>query len=93
MQSAPAHDDILLPLVKSASATQEVTMYDIISFILFIVFSAVAVFFGWKYGTMYALKYWLVIQKFGEYLGTSIRGAISSVRTQRAVYTAAQMRR
>jgi hypothetical protein len=95
MQSnAPAHNDTPPPpIVRSASTRQEVTMYDIISFTMFVVFSAVAIYFGIKYGSMYSKPYWIVIQKFGEYLGTWIRQQLTSIRQQRVAYTAAQSAR
>lgn len=95
MQSnAPAHDETPPPpIVKSASTRQEVTVYDIISFILFVIFSAVAIYYGIKYGSMYSKQYWLVIQKFGEYLGTWFRNQFISMRQQRTAFLAGQQGR
>ena len=91
MQSAPAHSDTPAPppLVQSASTTKPTTFVDILNFIVYAIFTAVAVYYGWTMGQKYAVMYWTVIQKFGENLRTWVISTMSSIRQQRAAYTAA----
>ena len=96
MQSAPAQSETpaQLPLMKSASSSAPVTFVDILNFIVYAIFTGVAVYYGWTFGQKYAVMYWTVIQKFGENLRTWVITTMSSIRQQRAAYTAAtQMRR
>jgi len=91
MQSAPAHSDTPTPppIVRSASSSNPVTFMDVLNFIVYAIFTAVAVYYGWTFGQKYAVMYWTVIQKFGENLRTFVIDSISSIRQQRAAYTAA----
>ena len=96
MQSAPAQSETYAPppLIKSASSSNPVTFMDVLNFIVYAIFTAVAVYYGWTFGQKYAVMYWTVIQKFGENLRTLVVNTISSLRQQRAAYTSAtQMRR
>lgn len=70
MQAAPAVSNKTAVVEKTPSfSTKQVTMIDILSNILFIVFSAVALYFGWKLGRQYGPYFWTIIQA----IGTTIR--------------------
>jgi hypothetical protein len=91
MQSAPAHSETPAPppLVATASSSTPVTFMDVLNFIVYAIFTVVAVYYGWTMGQKYAVMYWTVVQKFGENLRTWVISTMSSIRQQRAAYTAA----
>lgn len=71
MKGAPALSD---PPDKKprSSSSKRTTMTDIISLVMFIAFSAVALYFGWKVGRQNGTYFWGVIQA----IGASIRSYI-----------------
>lgn len=71
MQGAPAHEkqksSITTVSEKTPSfSTKQVTMMDVLSNILFIVFSAAAIYYGWKLGRQYGLYFWSIVQVIGS---------------------------
>lgn len=67
MQAAPAVPAKTNVVEKTPSfSTKQVTMMDNLSNILFIVFSAAALYFGWKIGKEKGPYFWSVIQAIGS---------------------------
>ena len=86
MEAAPAVSNVTAVVEKTPSfSAKQVTMTDILSNILFIVFSAAALYFGWKLGRQYGPYFWAVIQAIGS--------AIRSYIIQLIVYAQEYARR
>ena len=67
MQAAPAVSKTkTTPVEKTPSASKQITLMDVVSKLLFIVFSAVGIYFGWKFGRQYGAYFWGVIQAIGS---------------------------
>jgi TRAP-type C4-dicarboxylate transport system permease small subunit len=71
MQGAPAHEEekpsITTVVGKTpAFSTKQTTMMDVISTVLFIGFSAVAIYYGWVLGRQNGPYFWSVIQSIGS---------------------------
>ena len=91
--SSPASADTTtptdVPVVKSASPTPPFTFADFLNMIIYMAFTAAAVYYGWIYGRQYALQYWMVVQALGQSLGKAIRDLIQSARsTSSSIQTA-----
>ena len=64
MQGAPALTEIYSEKTRSFSNNQ-FTFMDIVSTLVFLVLSVVAVYFGWKLGTQYGPYFWAIVQAIG----------------------------
>jgi hypothetical protein len=84
MQGAPALTEIYREKTRSFSS-EKFTFMDVVSTILFLVFSVVAIYFGWKLGGQYGPYFWAVIQAIGS--------AIRSYIIQLIVYAQEYARR
>jgi hypothetical protein len=71
MQGAPAHEEEK-PSVTTVSektpsfSTKQTTMIDVISTVLFLGFSAVAIYYGWRLGKQNGTYFWSVVQAIGS---------------------------
>jgi hypothetical protein len=76
MQGAPALSDLYNEKSVSLSSKQ-VTTTDIISTLLFIGFSAIAIYYGWNLGRQYGPSFWIIIQAIGSTIRSYIIQLIS----------------
>ena len=80
MQAASAVKQNTTSPGKTPSVTKESAMLDAISKLLFIIFSAVGIYFGWKVGIKNGTYFWSVIQSIGTTLRSYIAQLFSSAQ-------------
>lgn len=77
----PKKDDSVPPpkvIEKSQNpASKPITVIDVINMIVYLGMVGAGIYYGWKLGRQYALRYWILCQTLGEVLGKMIRDAIA----------------
>jgi len=68
---------------KSARVSQPWTLVDVINMIVYLLMVGAGIYYGWKLGLQYALKFWMVVQMMGQMLREYIAKAIASLKSAR----------
>jgi len=78
---------------KSSSVSQPTTLVDVINMLVFLIMVGAGVYYGWKLGLQYALKFWMVVQMIGQMIREYIAKAIAGLRSARAAQATARLSR
>ena len=73
---------------KSVSVGKPTTLLDALNMLAYIIMVGAGIYYGWKFGRQYALKYWMTIQMIGQVIREYIAKAIASLRSSRAATAA-----
>jgi hypothetical protein len=56
------------------------TFSDYVNYVIFLVSTAAAIYYGWTLGRSHALPYWMVVQSLGQVLGDYARRIIAGAQ-------------